>query len=1630
MMRMRPSLARKSPPGTFRKFWPAFLAALLAGLLSARVAAQPLPEVARTIAALSAVEDRSTGTPGAAKAAAYIFDQLKVLGYEDLGRHAYLTPMRVHGGSRISIGGRETAITPLQLNAITPNTVPPPGISGPLVYVGRGSPSEMDGKPVQGAIVLMDMDSGRNWRTAAALGAKALIYVDFDPSIKGRFEDKHELTPLNFPRFFMTGSEAEQLLPGFQDMKAGNAQHPEAVLASNVVWERVASENIFCLVPGADKKLSEELVVIEAFYDSTAWAYGRSPGADEASSVAGLLHLAQHLRENPPGRSVLLVATSGHAQGLAGWREFLWAMQAKGKYLRDLERHQRSRMDEAEAVQKALDAAAPVAAALPGSHGPLAKAMDDELKQESERVAKELMRLRLLGERRNETRIRALTDYRAQIRQLTWGLSPELVSAQQSETLERMLPRIRQTQKAVLTDAEEQLASLRSSRDMRGMVAVREVAACISLYLSSGGDGVGAFANEGFMYAIRPDRNYSGSFSLISRAADRAAGQASANPGSSKAEVRFVNALRPDSLRPWRSWFLDQPLMGGELASLANYVGISLATLNDARPWWGTPYDTPERVDLERLSRQIRFVSELVTELTRTPTPLADERPRLGLATLDGQASFLRQGELFPDQPAPGTVIQAYQDNGVFYAITDTEGQFRLVGVGNKKVIVGKVILEAYRFDPVNGNVLWAIDKRGTGKDAYRVKMNLLFEETRLTMFAADQMTVFNTLEPRTFEYMTKIALFDARRDAEPNRFWYSRIDTRDSTLLSFYLEPGIPLKFTLSDTLLNRKMIMTNAVPGQPEGVGYLPEQWPLIPRTEYHAAKDMWALLLPRIDNLEEHGVVNERIRALRQEGLDAFSEAKLAYAERRYADFLESSRVAWSLASRVYNDVEATQRDVLLGVLFYVALFVPFAYCAERLLFSFADIKKRILALLAILAVVIGIIYNVHPAFQLTYSPLVVILAFFILGLSMLVSLIIFLRFEREMAGLQRRTSSQGAELGRWKALGASFAIGVSNLRRRKMRTLLTTLTLVLLTFTIMSFTAVKSVREKSASLFSKQAPYAGLLMRSLAWSSLPPEAMSIVRNKFRGTALVGPRIWLESDSRTTAAFVPLKTNAGRESARGLVGLSPQEPEISGMDRILVGGRWFAPNEERAILLPNRMAERLGIDPGNPEGATVNLWGIPFTVTGVFDGGRLTSETDLDGEPVTPAIFPSETVLGVAEMEAGETESEQDMRTVQTRYEHVSGEVTVIVPASTAMALGGQLKAMAIRPPAPGDVPRLARHMVDRFGLPLFCGIVPEGVSPGSESAGTYLFYAADTLDYSGLPNVVVPVLISALIVLNTMIASVYERKREIGVYTSVGMPPTHVSFLFVAEALAYAVISVVLGYLLAQIAAQVLAGTPLWAGMTANYSSLGGVAAMILVILVVLASVIYPSKVAGQIAIPDVNRSWSMPEPDGDEMVATLPFLLKRDEQRCVGGYLVDYYKAHEDISHGLFSSDDIAYRYACPMPTRSGVTDTAGKPNGEDECLQMSAKVWLAPFDFGVRQHVQLIFCPARVSPEFLEIQVRLKREAGEHGAWKRINKGFLNDLRRQLLAWRSLGQEDRTRYEDLIVFPTLEPQQA
>jgi hypothetical protein len=1612
---------------------------LFAGALCGHAAADDAQSVAFTesIGALAAFGDRSTGTAGNARAADYIRAALEQLFPGAVATHAFTVPVIRSGDSALSSPGRpgELRLRAMAGNAVTPPAAPPPGLSGPLVYVGSGGLRELNGRPIEGALLLMELDSGTGWLTAADLGASALVYVDRGQSPRMVFEDKLELSPLRFPRFWAT---AEDLARFFGDFAAA----PGGVVAQTVriragaAWENAPSENIVCLIPGSSAERRKEVLVVEAFYDTTAWVAGLAPGADEAVGAATLLQLARGFKDRPPERTVLLVATSGHAQALAGLRELVWALTARSKDLRDARSDLRRAVQRTRATQQALaearfDGTPPPSAAPPPAGGApdgeagapedpaalLREALEEQLKTEADLVSRRLMQLRLADHGRDPRRIQELSAEREQLRRLSWRGSYEGMSAAEQALMLQIATLARDGQQRLLADLQQQLRLLESAARLRSSVQEIEIAAAVSLHLSSHGGGFGAF-NYGWLYPLRPRINRVPAYAVLEEALQQAAPVAERAAG---AAGMFKDTLRPSQSRSWQTYFLDKPALGGEVFALAGIHGITLATTGDARPAWGTPADTPDRVDLAFAARQAQVVCGMLEGLSRTDRLRSPEAPRNGFSTISGRAKFLRQGELFADKPAPGTVLLGYQANSRFYGMVDQRGRFSLKGVADKTHSFYKVVLEGYRFDPLTGEAAWVIDKKSTPKDAYRVRMNRRAMESDLIMFAGQGTTLFSLLEPRTFRHLTKADVLDGRREAEPAHWFMSRLDTLSSTIGTFFLEPGTPLKLTLSDTVLRRKLVAINASERSPIGVGYDVSDTPRLHRTEYHVARDMWTLLRPRIANLEQHGIFNEHLRQLQEEGTAAVQAAEVAWSAAAYDRFAEASSRAWALATRVYDDVEKTQKDVLYGVLFYIALFVPFAFCLERLLFAYANIYKRLIAQGAILLLLVAVIYQVHPAFQLAYSPMVVILAFLIMGLSLIVTLIIFFRFEHEMSRLQSRARVASAgEIGRWKAFVAAFLLGVSNLRRRRVRTALTCVTLVLLTFTIMSFTSVKSLRRHARILYSPGATYQGFLLKNVNWGDLPSEALGAVSAFFAGKGLAVPRAWLEEDDVTRTSFIPLRANGRSIEALGMMGLSHAEPQVSGLADVLTAGRWFGAQDRRAVLISERLAESLGLDPRRPEGQSISLWGMDFDVAGVFAGRRLQGRLDLDGEPLTPVTFPREVSAELSEEEVESLESGDDVREFQSRYQHTPADLTVIIPYPTLMAMGGSLKAIAVSVDA-REVVATARELVDRFGLSLFSG----------EPEGTFLYHASDTMSYSGVPNIIIPLVISVCIVLNTMIGSVYERKREIAVYTSVGLAPSHVSFLFIAEAMAFAVLSVVFGYLLAQTTAWLFAGTSVWAGITVNYSSMGGVAAMLLVMAVVLLSAIYPSRVAGQIAIPDVNRSWTLPPADGNTLAMVFPFLMTYREHRSVGGFLHDFFEGHFDVSHGRFSTSHIDIAFACE--TAPGLAADGGCNEERCElgaCLRLNCRVWLAPFDFGIMQQAELRFTPSRTEPGFVEIQVALTRESGEAHTWWRINKGFLHEIRRQLLIWRSLDDAAKAHFEERLAQAVAAPATA
>lgn len=1532
--------------------------------------------------------DRSVGSDGEHHAAKYIstvFASLEKKRNAVVGRQFFRTPVRSVQTATLTIADRTIPIPPLYANSLSPEATPEDGRRGALVYVGRGTPEEFDHKPIEGNIILMDLDSRDNWEHAASLGAVALIYLDHGNEAfpRLRFQDKEELTPVDFPRFWL---EYAEFVKNFGPPQQLGAQ--PATLVSHSSWHNQPAENQFCYIPGLDAEKQDEVLILEAFYDSSRYIAGRAPGADEAVSIATLLTLAEDFLDRPPRHPVLLLATSGHANNLTGLREVVWALVTKKKDIRAELQGLQNQAEEVAATGMLL-AQGHIGSSDKEKNRLLNTALRSELRDEIEKINHALQLARRADKSTSKT-MKQLSERKLLLRRLSWASAFHSLSPPDREQIREFLPTALSRNERLSTTLSIRIEELTSSLSLNKLVTEKRVSAAISLHLSSHGGGIGS-VSDGFLFELVPTVNRSRLYTYIRPLLSQSG---SASP------LNYVDLLGGAGRNHWFNFFPDQPALGGELTALAGFPGFTLATVDDMRTTWSTPYDTLDQVDRNYVQEQAVLVRSLIAQLTENPLPEPPFKQVNGFSTLTGNANFLRQGELFPERTAENVLLQIYQDKTYTRTWVDSLGTFRLPGLADRKHSFGKAIIEGYRYSSGANRASWAIDKPATGKDRYRVKLNRKGAQTDLIMFGCSQTTLFGLRDARRLTPLTRIQLIDSRTETEPLHYWYSRIDSRHSQLVSLFLEPDTPFKVTLSDTVLEQRMLLLNNDRADMLGRGFIAADVPAVLNTPLQAAKDMVQLIEPRVQTLESHSIVNQRIRSLLSQARSHLDTALVAHNERNYSIAAQQAKASLAAAARVYNDVERTQKDVLTGVLFYIALFVPFAYCLERLLFGFVSINKRLIAFLSLLLVVITIIYFVHPAFQLTYSPMVVVLAFFILGISFLVSLILFNRFEQEMKQLQSHAHvSAQRSISLWGAFVAAFSIGVTNLRRRKVRTALTCATLVILTYTLLNFTTVRHVQEQGRLAYRDTSPYQGIMLKAPDWKTLPGELTDNLHTLLPNWAVLR-RVWWETANRTRPPAIALQYDHRAATANSLIGLDQEAIRLSIYQKSLLAGGWFNGNGDNQILLSGELAEELGVKFGtNP--AQVLLWGVPFIVQGIFDGTSFGAQQDLDGEVQTPVIYPNEASSELSEAEAEAAESGQDIVAMSSRYQHMDGRRSIILPAKTLLQLGGSLKSLTILPAPGNDMHQIAGKLADRYQLLVYHGAADT----------TWLHYSTSTLNYNGMANVAIPSLIAILIVLNTMISSVVERKREIGVYISVGLAPPHVSSLFVAEALAFGIISSVIGYLGAQVGAHFLAGTPLWSGMTANYSSLAGIGAMLAVMAVVLLSVIYPSRVAGHIAVPDVTKNWTLPKAEGSSLTLTLPFLIKIHEQDQVAGFLASYYQSHQDISHGHFSTDDIAVEYSCPIDL--GHT-------GHPDCFNLNFRTWLAPFDFGIRQQVHLTACPSPAYQEFLEIRIRLTREVGEKNTWFRLCRSFINDLRKQLLIWRSLDLQEKKSYEQTL----------
>jgi hypothetical protein len=406
---------------------------------------------------------------------------------------------------------------------------------------------------------------------------------------------------------------------------------------------------------------------------------------------------------------------------------------------------------------------------------------------------------------------------------------------------------------------------------------------------------------------------------------------------------------------------------------------------------------------------------------------------------------------------------------------------------------------------------------------------------------------------------------------------------------------------------------------------------------------------------------------------------------------------------------------------------------------------------------------------------------------------------------------------------------------------------------------------------------------------------------------------------------------------------------------------------------------------------------MLGAEFTVVGMLGSEAFNGVKDMDDEKLTPVDTASE----AAKMARGVTEDPR--RTAHEPLEtfiHLESSNVILVPYDYVIDLGGSLRSIAITDfqdeegsPNPAFTEDIEAFM-SRVALTMFVG--------QGDKVTVYSSMGATSL--GGLRNLIVPILIAALIVLNTMMGAVYERFREIGVYSSVGLAPSHIGALFLAEAAVFATIGAVIGYLLGQVLTMILSSFGLLSGLSLNYSSLSAISSTLIVMAVVFISTAYPAKKAANMAVPDVTRRWEFPEPEGDDWRFDFPFTVGGAEVLGICSYLTRVFASYGEGSIGDFMTEG-----AQLLSQSSGIPD--------EPVYEVMTRTWLAPYDLGISQDVRLAAIPTG-EHHIYRIEVTLHRLSGDVASWKRINRGFLNVLRKRFLVWRTVPSATKESYQE------------
>jgi hypothetical protein len=573
--------------------------------------------------------------------------------------------------------------------------------------------------------------------------------------------------------------------------------------------------------------------------------------------------------------------------------------------------------------------------------------------------------------------------------------------------------------------------------------------------------------------------------------------------------------------------------------------------------------------------------------------------------------------------------------------------------------------------------------------------------------------------------------------------------------------------------------------------------------------------------LEELNSYGFYLAKQETDLSSGKSFITQSKSLYAEGSYGDSFEALKKGYLVFQNTITELNQMYLDASFSI-FILITFLGISSLVLGYLVS-ENLTTQVLSNVAIYFTALSVFYASYPGSRIVTPQYFAISSIGILALLMTLGRIFSSLFY--VGSGDRRVHTRNLVL-------PIFSLAKRSLRRRRLRFLLT---LVSLTLLVTSFVTLTSFTQGYGVVSGRSQPnqyWEGVFIRDGGWTQNEPTFLTQEPIEIN---------WLVSQPEVNEIYlkaenIPLRRPYISLSGMpifGVIGGDEIEYNVIGLESILDSGT--LPND--GVVVSNSVLESTGLMIGNQ----IQVGSTYLTIVGTFDDVELNRLRDLDDSPYVSNKWVNTNPDGeipvwvLDEVDPGE----QLFVSLET--------------ANTLSLVGVQRIGMSLNPGESTE--DFAESLALERGF----------ISYSSTSESFTRFKLGNYFESKGL-SLMIPWIIVVLNVVITMLNSLFERRKEIEILSAIGLNPAQVSAIFVVEATITGFIAGGLGYLIGLSFYKALAYLNIGLQVHQKVSAVWSIASIALAISAVLTGA-YAALRNSVVITPSLMRRWKMDSTTG-------------------------------------------------------------------------------------------------------------------------------------------------------------------